>query len=227
MTKKKAKTTNVLVGFCLDETGSMLSCRDATVSGFNEYIDDLKAQTGETRLSITLFSDMFGAESTFRPLCEAASVSDVPRLGAKNYNPRGNTPLYDAIGHTIDGLAKWLGDDEGDWSVMFVIQTDGYENASREYGRQGIFDLIRSKEADGWRFIYLGADQDSFTAERLAQSMGMQAGSTFAYATMDSAATLSSVGATTASYRSSGGTLTSPQLAAEQKRATDKRKKQA
>lgn len=181
----KKKNGSMAIGFCLDESGSMSACYQATISGFNEYVDDLRKQ-GKTVLSVTKFSSQMG--ETYRPLCEAVSVKDAPKLNTENFRPGGGTPLFDAIGHTVNRLEKQTKGEKHD-SVLFVIQTDGEENQSREFTREMIVDLIKRKEKDGWKFIYLGADQDAMTAERAAVFMGMAANSSlgYSYATTDSA----------------------------------------
>lgn len=177
---KKKKNGSVAIGFCLDESGSMQQCWDATISGFNEYVDGLRRQKGKTWLSLTKFSsDRPGGN--YRVLCTAEPIETVPQLTTSNYYPDGNTPLYDAIGHTINQLAERLSTGEKPDSVLFVIQTDGQENSSREYTRQMIVKLIGEKEAEGWRFIYLGANQDEMTAERLSTGIGVAAGASVSY----------------------------------------------
>lgn len=177
---------DVIIGFCLDETGSMGSCVEETISGFNEYIGDLKKQEGKTTITLMKFSDVAASEPTHRMFCENAPVEDVPELSHENYVPRGQTPLFDAIGHTLvkvkEGLkaTKDLPKEQQPQPIV-VIQTDGQENASREYTRQMIFDMIRKREKQGWLFIYLGADQDAYVAERVAVAMGLQADSSMAY----------------------------------------------
>lgn len=219
--KSKSKlftVTNVAVGFCLDETGSMGRSRQATINGFNEFLADTKTQPGKTRLSLTKFSDRGAQEPMFRPVHEGADIQDVPEL--TDYNPYGNTPLFDAIGYTIKQLESWLSADKDKWSVLFVIQTDGEENASREYTREKIFELIRRKEAEGWRFIYLGVDQDEYAAETASTSMGLTPGSSQGYNRHQQTGATASVGQTMSAYRSSGGSMSSPDLAATNKKAT-------
>lgn len=180
MASKKKQNENLIVGFCLDESGSMSQIEQATISGFNEYLSDLRSQPGSTLLSLTMFSDRHGpGSSSFREFCVATDVGRVKDLDRRTYTPHGNTPLYDAIGHTVRELEAQIGDTSD--PVLFVIQTDGLENASREWTRERIVDLIQEKEAAGWKFIYLGANQDEMTAERAGAIMGMSVGSTVAY----------------------------------------------
>lgn len=207
---RKKKTENIAVGFCLDETGSMGRCRQATIDGFNEFLADTKKQTGKTRLSLTKFSDVGPSKQTFRPVHEAVDIAQVDAL--TDYNPHGNTPLFDAIGYTVKKMESWVSAQKDDWAVMFVIQTDGEENASREYTREAIFDLIRRKEAEGWRFIYLGVDQDNYAAQAAATAMGMVQDSAFGYMRGQNVYATAAVADSLLAYRSSGGTADSAQL---------------
>lgn len=204
----KAKD-GLAVGFCLDESASMMSCFDETISGFNEYVDGLRGQEGDTFLSLTMFSsDGFASRSskaTYRPFCEAAPIASVDRLSEMNYRPDGNTPLYDAIGHTINRLAAQLDGMKKKArpeAVLFVIQTDGEENSSREFTQAAIRDLIAEKEKAGWRFMYLGADQDEMQAERAATAMGVNTGASMAYASPTADAAFGSMAVASATLRS-------------------------
>lgn len=202
---------NLTVGFCLDESGSMSSIHQATIDGFNEYVADLAKQPGETRFFLTMFSDKGGAHpTTYRSAYTDARLSGgAVRLDGGSYRPNGNTPLFDAIGYTIKTLETAIGDSTD--PVMFVIQTDGHENASREFTRQDVIDLIRRKEDEGWKFVYLGANQDEMEASRAAGAMGMSVGSSFAYDYATTGAAYGGVRAASASLRADP-TLTSAQV---------------
>lgn len=158
----------VSVNIVLDETGSMSSCKEATISGFNEYIQTLKNdKKGKILVSLTKFnSGNTEVVYTDKPL------SDVQNLTDKTYQPNNGTPLYDAIGKAIAALKNTKHE------VLFVIITDGEENASVEYKLDGIKKMITEKEKGGWRFTYLGANQDAW---QVGMSMGMHAGNTINY----------------------------------------------
>lgn len=181
---------NVMVNFILDETGSMDGCKDATISGFNEYVDNLKRQNGKIRFSLTKFN----SEKIDRPFIKTP-IKDVTHLSNRTYNPANMTPLYDAIGRTVKSLDKEKG------KVLCVIMTDGEENASKEYKREDIFKMIKRKEKDGWSFVFLGANQDAW---KTSQSLGMYAGNTMSYNTRDTRKTFLNVGTCTMSYLASG-----------------------
>ncbi len=154
-TAQDTVTKDVLVNVVLDRSGSMNSCRKGTISGYNEYLQGLRADK-ESNYSVSLIqfdSPNDGPELTVtyadKPL------SEITNLSAKEYEPRGMTPLYDAIGECIRRVeAKKR-------AVITVIITDGHENASREFDREAIKKLIGGKEAEGWKFVFLGANIDS------------------------------------------------------------------
>lgn len=187
------------IGFVLDESSSMGSVYQATISGFNEYVNGLRKQDGETSMTVSKFSSLNGP--MIRPLCENEAIDKVPELSMDNYRPSGNTPLYDAVGTTIKKIEGWLSGQTEEWPVLFIIQTDGYENASREFTRAQVFQLIEAKQAEGWKFIYLGADQDAMQAEQAARGMGMGVGQTMGYASASTGSTYSSLTNTSRSLR--------------------------
>ena len=140
----------------LDESGSMQSCKGAALAGFNHYLATLRREPAETRFTLTLFNSG-KIEMRYR----AVPVSAVNDLDVETYRPQAGTPLYDAIGRTLS-LAK----QEAPVEVrkLCVILTDGEENASQEFTRKQVFDLIKRYETQGWAFLYLGADHDVWAA---------------------------------------------------------------
>ena len=95
----------------------------------------------------------------------------MPDLTQETYAPAELTPLYDAVGRTMTGLKGKKG--------VFVILTDGAENASVEYTQQQIFDMVTEQKKKGWEVVFLGADQDAWAA---SQVLGVDAGSTMSFA---------------------------------------------
>lgn len=169
---------NIFINFVLDESGSMNTIRDATVSGFSEYINSLlDANKANYSISLTKFNTQFIPEVVGVPLSELRGYGDT-------YKPNGNTALYDAIVDTIHQADQWLkekAEQSGKtFNVLCVILTDGQENSSHQYKRDDVFKLIQEKEATGfWTFAYLGANQDSWL---VGQSMGLAKGSTVDFA---------------------------------------------
>ena len=140
----------------LDESGSMQSCKGAALAGFNHYLATLRREPAETRFTLTLFN---AGKTDVR--YRAVPVSSVNELDVETYRPQAGTPLYDAIGRTLS-LARQ--EAPAGARKLCVILTDGEENASQEYSRQQVFDLIRQYEQQGWVFLYLGADHDVWAA---------------------------------------------------------------
>lgn len=172
-TKKPSarKTKETLVVFILDKSGSMGSVRDATISGFNEYVDSLKKQKEVSyRMSLTLFDTTYTKRATSEPL------KDIEPLTAKNYVPDGMTALYDAVMRTISDTEKKVKKGE---KVLCVMMTDGEENSSKEYTDKDLKTKVKELEKSGnWSFVYLGANQDAWAA---GQKFGMQAGNVAAF----------------------------------------------
>lgn len=166
--------SKILVNVILDRSGSMDSIRDATISGYNEYLRGLLADKDtEYSISLTQFdAPLANAELTIsyvdRPL------ADVPTLSRETYQPRGNTPLYDAIGETVRRVDPII----NGRPVLCVIITDGLENASREFTKESVKKLIQEKSANGWTFTFLGADIDSYA---VGGGMGTQTMNTSNY----------------------------------------------
>lgn len=140
----------------LDESGSMQSCKGAALAGFNHYLATLRREPAETRFTLTLFNSG-KTEMRYR----AVPVSAVNDLDVETYRPKAGTPLYDAIGRTLS-LARQ--EAPAGARKLCVILTDGEENASQEYSRKQVFDLIKRYENQGWAFLYLGADHDVWAA---------------------------------------------------------------
>jgi Mg-chelatase subunit ChlD len=165
--KKVVKANKAFVCVVLDETGSMQSVHEATVSAYNEYVENLKKSMGDSMLTLVKFNNM---SYTMSP---AQKISEWKKMELADYKPDNLTDLYDAIGKTI----KKIGMDQtkADKFLMIII-TDGEENASKEYKREQIFDMIKEKEKLGnWTFAYLGANQDSW---KVGQSIGLARGNT-------------------------------------------------
>ena len=149
MKKNQKKMLDVV--FILDKSGSMSGSEKDTIHSFNEYIEKEKGNSFPTKISTILFSDHF------HYLQNRVEVSKVKKMTSKEYFVGGCTALYDAIGHAITTI-----DQEDTDKVMFVIITDGYENASKEFNHQKIREMIQKHSQ--YEFIYIGADIDSYAA---------------------------------------------------------------
>ncbi len=185
----------MLVSFILDETGSMQRVKGQTISGFNEYVNTLKSGDSANDIQFTLTK--FNSEKV-EVVHTAVSLNEVDKLTENTYHPGHLTPLYDAVGRTIASISKKK-------RVLIVIQTDGAENASQEYTRKDIFDLITEKKAKEWTFVFLGADQDAWAA---GQAMGLDKGNVMSYASADTHGALRTLATATMSYVSRDGAKT-------------------
>lgn len=139
------------VVFILDKSGSMSGSEDSTISSFNEYLEKEKNNNYKTRITTILFSDDYSY------LYKGADVSKVNPLTRDDYFASGCTALYDAIGSSINYIDRCDTD-----KVLFIIITDGYENASREFDKDKVRRMI--KNHSNYEFIYIGADIDSYSS---------------------------------------------------------------
>lgn len=158
-----------LVAFLLDRSGSMEDIRQDVIGGFNAFLKEQKRLPGKCRFVFTQF-DTVGIDRV-----DNSSIKEVRELDRDSFVPRGGTPLYDAIGDTIKHV-----DDLGVEAdrILFVIHTDGYENASRRYTKQDIRRMIEEHQGQqNWDFVYLGSGLDAM-AEGAA--IGIPLGHTYA-----------------------------------------------
>jgi len=139
------------VNFILDMSGSMMDVWESTISGFNEYLDNLKRdKKNDYRVSLTLFDDQIE-----KPYIDAP-INEVEHLTKETYKPRGMTALYDAVCKTINGV-------KNDEKNIVVIMTDGGENASQEYKTPDFIKIKNGLDAGkNWTFVFLGANQDAW-----------------------------------------------------------------
>lgn len=155
-TSTSGKTT--VVHLLLDTSGSMASVQDATIDGFNEYINSLKDDGGKFKVSLTLFDSDIGGKLRLEKRYDAVNVDDVEPLTRETYQPNGGTPLHDAFCMTLKDMK-----DRSDEKYLFVVLTDGMENTSKEYKAKDMKNLKAKFEAkENWTFVYLGANQDAF-----------------------------------------------------------------
>ena len=134
--------------FILDRSGSMSGSETDTINGFNAFIEKQAVKNHNIRVTTILFDDKYQVLYSRKP------ISEVKALTEKEYYVRGCTALLDSIGKTVNSYKNEVG------SAMCIITSDGYENASREYDRDQIRNII---ENSGWEFVFIGADIDSYT----------------------------------------------------------------
>ncbi|HOI88382.1 MAG TPA: VWA domain-containing protein [Lentimicrobium sp.] len=152
----KDKVYNLII---LDESGSMESIKNTTISGFNELVQTIQGiekQYPEQKhfISFVTFNG-FGIKTHL----DKQSVSTLAPMDKNSYNPNSSTPLYDAIGMSVLKLKVDLGGMENT-SVLVTILTDGEENASKEFNGSQIKKIIDEQKRAGWTFTYIGANQD-------------------------------------------------------------------
>ena len=160
--------------FILDRSGSMNGLESDTIGGFNSVLAKQKTEEGMAHITTVLFDDVVEL------LHDRYDLEKVPMITENEYFVRGTTALLDAIGKTIHKMGnvqKYASEDERAEKVVFVIITDGMENASREYSYDQIKRMIdRQKEKYGWEFIFLGANIDAIeTAKRFGIAEEMAA----------------------------------------------------
>jgi hypothetical protein len=146
------------IAIVLDRSGSMESCKESTVAGFNEFIRTQREIPGEATVKLVQFDDQY--ETVFdKPLKEC------PELTQNTFVPRGSTALLDAQGRTIVELGQELAalpEQERPSKVIVVTLTDGLENASKQYNLDKIGEMIREqRDKYNWDFVFLGANQDA------------------------------------------------------------------
>lgn len=185
----------------LDRSGSMSSIIEDAIGGFNTFLGEQKKEEGECNFTIALFDNEYSL------LKDNVSIDEVEELNRETYSPRASTALYDAIGRTINTVGARLAgtpEDERPERVMLVILTDGYENSSREFTQDKIFEMIQRQENDyNWEFIYLGANQDAMAT---GMGLGFKSASTKTFlASGDGVKDLySDISNTVSMYRKSG-----------------------
>lgn len=185
--EKQVKPTQIVM--VLDRSGSMDSIGKATVDGINSFIKEQKAAKGEAFMTLAQFDNEYEVTYKERPINE---VQDL--ILGETFVPRATTALYDAIGRTINELKT-----EDD--VVFVIVTDGMENASREFKQSDIFEKIEAKKKEGWTFLFLAANQD---AMKTGAGFGISSNNSMTYNANSTSvnATFSNISGKMSSYRS-------------------------
>ena len=156
--------------FILDKSGSMAGLESDTIGGYNSMLAKQQAADGECRITTVLF------DHNYELLHDRADIHAVSPITDKEYYVGGMTALLDAVGLTISKIVraqKSVAKEQRAEKVMFVIITDGYENASKEYSSDKVKKMIeRQKTVYDWEFVFLGANID---AVETASSLGISA----------------------------------------------------
>ena len=158
--KSVSKNKEVVdVIFILDRSGSMGGLESDTIGGFNSVLEKQRKEEGKAYITTVLFDDQYEL------LHDRVDITKVKNITEKEYYVRGSTALLDAIGKTIMQVKANQDKKENKDKVLFVIITDGLENASKEYRKDLIKKMIEErKEKDKWEFLFLGANIDAIGA---------------------------------------------------------------
>ena len=153
------KTNRMELVFILDRSGSMCGLEADTIGGYNALLEKQKKEAGEARVTTVLFDDRCEV------LHDRIDIEGLAPITNREYYVRGSTALLDAVGTTIQKIVnaqRYTTPDKRADKVLFVITTDGYENASREYDYARVKSMIeKQKEKYGWEFLFLGANIDA------------------------------------------------------------------
>lgn len=166
-----ADTSRADIWYLLDRSGSMEVIAEYVVQGYDDFIAEQRKEKGQANMTLVQFDgeDIHDVVVDAEPLDQICSI-------AGRFIPRGMTPLYDAIAAMLDRAelhVKQSGSDPAD--QLFVIVTDGLENASRHWTSQAIFERIDGLRKAGWTFVFAGANQDSYAT---GSAIGVGAGNT-------------------------------------------------
>lgn len=158
---KENKVNNNLTElvFIIDRSGSMYGLEKDTIGGFNSLIEKQRKENGDCYVSVVLFDDVSEV------LYDRVKLENVREMTAEDYEVRGCTALIDALGgaiHHIGNIHKYARNEDVPEHTVFVIITDGMENASRMYSSDRVKNAVkRQKEKYGWEFLFIGANIDA------------------------------------------------------------------
>ena len=181
--------------FILDRSGSMAGLEDDTIGGFNAMIEKQKQESGEALISTVLF------DNESEVVHDRVNVQRIGPMTRNEYYVRGCTALLDAVGgaiYHIGNVHKYAREEDRPEKTLFVITTDGMENASRKYSYDRLKAMIeRQKEKYGWEFLFLGANIDAakeaarfgINADRAANYHADSEGTNVIYETVSEAIT--------------------------------------
>lgn len=167
------------ITFVLDETGSMVSVKNETITGFNDYIKTMRKELDgeDIKFSLMKFNSI---RKDF--LFLDVGLFDVPELSNINYIPSSFTPLYDAFGYALQQMeTKDLSPDD---KVIITVLTDGEENSSRDFTAEQVKSMIG--DHPDWQISFLGADIDAWAT---GSTLGLTRGQTYSYDNTDTIGT--------------------------------------
>jgi uncharacterized protein YegL len=186
-------TVPTIIEFIIDESGSMGSVVDETISGFRSFLDEQKAAQGSALLSLTKFE----SNNLVTPYVDL-DVNLVLPLTRETFVPAGGTNLRDALGSRVRNVEERIKSWTSPPQVLVVLLTDGQDNQSRQYSTPQVRDMIAAHEAQGWTFVYLGSDSRALEA---AQAMGFQPGNSKKFEINEMHKTMETLSRATTAYR--------------------------
>lgn len=197
------KPKRAVVMALIDETGSMASIRTETIAGVNAFFRTLQETLAPDEAYVgALLFDKFVKQPVVRPLFTSCTIGAWQPMTEDQYNPRGYTPLYDAIAMAVAQAEHMVNtckrDDGEDRRVVLVIQTDGAENSSTETTHAQVTKLLADKQALGWEVLFIGADLAD--TDKIGASIGTMSANTMAYDTKKSAPMFAASAANIASF---------------------------
>jgi hypothetical protein len=202
---KSKKNTDIHVFYVIDRSGSMGGKEKAVVEGFNGYVAEQALLPGKCLVSVTLFDDLIEVPAVAQE-AKTLHMTWSHNGGGLEYFVRGGTALRDAVGATIQGAEAWQANNpDFKGNILVVVNTDGMENASKQFTAAGLRALIEAKQEAGWTIVFQGADE-SWTQ---AKDLGVMQQHTVQYANTSAGTagsyTSNSIGTT--SLRSTGSYL--------------------
>lgn len=188
----------------LDRSGSMMGVRSDVIGGINQFLKEQRELPGECTFTLV----QFDSQNSYEILVDFQPIKNVKDIG-NEYAPRGNTPLYDAVGRGIVNLGERLADlseSQRPEKVVFVTMTDGLENSSTEYDAVKVSKMTKEQEEKwNWKFVYLGSKHDAVAS---AAGIGIKRSSSAQYSEERTGGGILMTSAKLAAYRSAGGTAT-------------------
>ena len=149
--------------FILDRSGSMDPLTKDTIGGFNSLLREQREKDGGCLVTTVLFN------SRMQRVHDRLDICEVPEMTEKDYRANGSTALIDAIGETIghiEKVHKYIRPEDVPEHTLFMITTDGLENASRMHTSDEVKQMIERKKKDGWEFVFVGANIDAVETAR-------------------------------------------------------------
>jgi hypothetical protein len=132
------------------------------IGGYNEFVKEQQATEGEC----TFTAVQFDSQEPYKVTVDALEIAKVPELTVADYQPRGTTPLLDALGMLVESVTKREEGLKVAEDQIVVVFTDGHENDSHLWTRERLFAVVEEKKAAGWTFVFMGANQDSYAMGR-------------------------------------------------------------